>query len=169
MSMFTDTNEMKWNEKKNTKKCLSFRKVTRNTEMCRWRMANVFIFFGSKKMTHWMFTWIFQMHCINLSLALFISHFQYFLKHFFSFSSKNNNQVSPSHPSRPSLLDICKMFALATRKKQTKQFIIYMYQMAYDVGEFVWDAIVLVIHKKELIFLIRVFHFDGDKNAHISH
>lgn len=44
-----------------------------------------------------------------------------------------------------------------------------MYQMAYDVGEFVWDAIVLVIHKKELIFLIRVFHFDGDKNAHISH
>lgn len=27
-------------------------------------------------------------------------------------------------------------------------------------------AIVSASHKKELIFLIRVFHFDGDKNAH---
>lgn len=44
--------------------------------------------------------------------------------------------------------------------------------MVYDVRRvccLARNAIVLAIHKKELIFLIRVFHFDGDKNAHISH
>lgn len=37
-----------------------------------------------------------------------------------------------------------------------------MYQMVYDV---VRQAIVSANHKNELIFLIRVFHFDGDKNT----